>query len=207
MKNFNYYSPILWVILACQLISCRKDKVDPAIDLSGIKQECITFNPTEIEIVGPVWMLKYQNKTILHCHNFEEAQEALQIIQANSINEQCKIGTGVYINPDGSENYINQMAYYYLSNGGAPGIALENCDCLEIDPSEVKSKRDGKGWLVLEKWNAVSGHRMHTFESKSDAESMVKVIHKFGFDNLCFVGRPHPTMNYYLKYQRTGTGK
>lgn len=67
-------------------------------------------------------------------------------------------------------------------------------DCIPFDPGQAAVVQAQGRWKI-----AVGGMWMLDFGSKkSEADQALKVIQDYGLNSQCFVGRPHPSMEYYL---------
>jgi phosphohistidine phosphatase SixA len=83
-------------------------------------------------------------------------------------------------------------------NAGNTRIAGE--DCTHFNPKNIKVK------FVKKRWKIVDGsHWIMDFGSKKkEAHQALGIIKQNGFDQVCFVGRPHPSMTYFkFKPKRT----
>ena len=66
-------------------------------------------------------------------------------------------------------------------------------DCLSLDPLKVQARR------VAGRWTIVDGDQnvLDFGASQANAERAKAVIRHYGFDRMCFVGRPNPPMMYF----------
>ncbi len=68
-------------------------------------------------------------------------------------------------------------------------------DCISFNPDDLKIE------LVNGRVKIVEGccHWMMDFDTKLDeAITSLEIIKKYGFTKMCFVGRPDPSMTYFL---------
>ncbi|MFW5973094.1 MAG: hypothetical protein ACOCTG_03805, partial [Bacteroidota bacterium] len=66
-------------------------------------------------------------------------------------------------------------------------------DCLPFEPENVRIRRDGDQWLLT---NGRS--RMKLFSNLPEARLALSIIRHYRLDRHCFVGRPDPSMEYFL---------
>jgi hypothetical protein len=67
-------------------------------------------------------------------------------------------------------------------------------DCIPFDPAQAQVAQAGGRWKIT-----VGGMWLLDFGSKrNEAEQAFKVIKHYGMNSQCFVGRPAPSMEYYL---------
>lgn len=74
-------------------------------------------------------------------------------------------------------------------------------DCVGFHPEKIEVKK------IRGRWNIVEGkHWIMDFGAKEDeARRAFKIIKKYGFDHICFVGRPDPSMTYFIAKKRVTT--
>lgn len=66
-------------------------------------------------------------------------------------------------------------------------------DCLGIDLDGLAVQDDGNDWLLTD-----GTSRMMLFEDHEEAEQAKAIIEHYGMTRRCFVGRPDPSMEYFL---------
>lgn len=66
-------------------------------------------------------------------------------------------------------------------------------DCLPQEPEAVEIVEDGDQWLLTD-----GDSRMLLFEEFEQAKRARDVIQHYGFTRWCFLGRPDPSMQYWL---------
>lgn len=67
-------------------------------------------------------------------------------------------------------------------------------DCISFDPGQAEVKQMGSTWKIV-----VGSMMMLDFGSnEGEARQALKIIKHYGMDQQCFVGRPDPSMEYYL---------
>lgn len=75
-------------------------------------------------------------------------------------------------------------------------------DCIGFNPARIAVKNIGNRWKIVE-----GSHYILDFgDNKAEAITAFKIIKRYGFDQSCFVGRPGPSMTYWLKNGRAVSG-
>ena len=83
-----------------------------------------------------------------------------------------------------------------------PGEPLNvQADCLDFDPRQLKLKAESGRYLLTD-----GRSRMKVFTHHQEARSALKTIRHYGLDQHCFVGRPDPSLEYWLADGRAPTG-
>ncbi len=76
----------------------------------------------------------------------------------------------------------------------APGERLDiQEDCLPFEPRQLQVKAEAGRYLLTD-----GRSRMKVFPNQAEARSALKTIQHYGMDRHCFVGRPDPSMEYWL---------
>lgn len=76
-------------------------------------------------------------------------------------------------------------------------------DCIAFDPDQARVVRARRRWKI-----AVDGMWLLDFgSSKREANRALKIIKHYGMNSQCFVGRPHPSMEFYLVNGRAPEGR
>ncbi len=171
----------------------RKDK--PKLLLPGygrqipgpaMKEDCIKFNPNQVEakqisgnwkvVQGDMWMLDFGASK-------EQAEKAVKIIKFYMMDQQCFVGRP------------NPPMQYYLTNGKAPAGEFPGEDAIPFNPKTTEAKQINGAWKVVD-----GDHWMLDFgANKENADTAVKIIKKYEFNHICFVGRPNAPMMYFRK--------
>lgn len=74
-------------------------------------------------------------------------------------------------------------------------------DCLSFNPENIAVKNIQRRWKLVE-----GSHWILDFaQQKTEAEQSLQVIKKYGFDGICFVGRPNPSMTYFVTKKKSTT--
>ncbi len=74
-------------------------------------------------------------------------------------------------------------------------------DCLSFDPSRLEVRRDNNRWLLTD-----GRSRMKLFDNRSEAIQALNAIKHYGMDKHCYIGRPDPSMEYWLVGNRAPSG-
>lgn len=152
--------------------------------LPAPREDCISFNPQNVEVRqingtwkvvdGSMWMLDFGSNEL-------QARKALAVIKYYKMNSQCFVGR-----PDPSMQY-------YLVNGRSPVGTFKGEDAIPFDPSKIQVTNIGGRWKIVE-----GSHWILDFESsEAEARTAFGIIQKYGFNRICFVGRPNPPMTYF----------
>jgi len=113
----------------------------------------------------------------------DEAELSVRIIQFYKFDEQCFVGR-----PEASLEY-------WKVKGNAPSGAMPGEDCISFNPDNIVVENVGGSWKITE-----PGHSILDFgNNESEARTSLKIIMCNGFTNMCFVGRPDPSMTYFRK--------
>lgn len=74
-------------------------------------------------------------------------------------------------------------------------------DCVAFNPDKIEVKKIRGRWKIVE-----GQHWIVDFGAKEDeARKAFKIVKKYGFDHICFVGRPDPAMTYFIAKKRITT--
>ncbi len=121
-----------------------------------------------------MWLKDFGNKE-------SEARQALKIIKHYKMNSQCFVGRP------------GPSLEYYLVNGKAPVGAMPGEDAVPFDPNNAQVTNIGGRWKIVD-----GTHWILDFaEKKVEADTALKIIKKYKFSYICFVGRPGASMTYF----------
>ena len=123
----------------------------------------------------------YHGKTrLLSFRKVGDAIKALHIIRHYNMSKKCTIGNNFH---------------YFLSGNAAPVGKTKDEDRISFNPSKIQVKN------VLKRWKIVEGNRqLFDFGSnKIHADQAFRVIKYYGFDTVCYIGRPKPGMTYLTR--------
>jgi 2-haloacid dehalogenase len=95
-------------------------------------------------------------------------------------------------NPEPSYDF-NATSFIDLAQQLGAQFVTTPDDCLAIDPQNVQVQQVAGSWKIAEgnDWVLDFG------SMQADADRAKDVIVHYGFDRICFVGRPHPPMMYF----------
>lgn len=79
--------------------------------------------------------------------------------------------------------------------------ALGKEDCLSINSASGRVERKGSKWVIV-----MGRMSVVAFDSQSEARKALAIMKKYGFTQQCFVGRPGPSMEYYLAKRQAPRG-
>jgi hypothetical protein len=73
-------------------------------------------------------------------------------------------------------------------------VPRNELDCVPFDPGQITVERIGVGWKIV----AGDLWLLDFEENENDALIALKIIKHYGMNSQCFVGRPYPSMIFYL---------
>lgn len=165
------------------------------LDTDGINQiyraeDCLGFNTSNARVSreqgrwkivdGGHWIFDFGTSS----RDRDEAQRTLQIIQHYRMNQICYVGRP------------NASAQYLLASGQAPRGALAGEDCLRFDTGVLAVRLWPRGgWLIVEGRD----HQMMSFPNAGEAYRTLDLITQYGFNHICYVGRPNPSFTYFRR--------
>ena len=74
-------------------------------------------------------------------------------------------------------------------------------DCLKFNPAKVSIRKEGRQYLMTD-----GRSRMKMFPNKQEAMQALNTIRHYRFDSHCFIGRPDPSLEYWLVNNRAPRG-
>jgi len=152
--------------------------------LPAPREDCISFNPQNVEVrqINGTWKIVEGNMWMLDFGGNElQARGALAVIKYYKMNSQCFVGR-----PDPSMQY-------YLVNGRSPVGSFRGEDCTSFDPTKIQVTNIGGRWKIVD-----GSHWILDFaSSEAEARTAFSIIQKYGFNRMCFIGRPNPPMTYF----------
>jgi hypothetical protein len=88
---------------------------------------------------------------------------------------------------------VTPMMYWLTDSGAAPSGSLAGEDCIGFDPANLAVIEVGGRWKIAE-----GAHWLLDFgPGHGNAVAGLHFIRKHGFNEMCFVGRPGPSMTYF----------
>ena len=161
------------------------------IDPPWIPEDRIAFNRANLSVAqfagrwkvveGSHWMIDTGASQA-------NAQRVLDIINHYKLKSMCFVGR-----PTCGD--LQPMMYWLDDNGAAPQGQVPGEDCIEFDPANLSVTEIGGRWKVVE-----GAHWLLDFgPGHGNAVAALHFIRKYGFNCICFVGRPHPPMTYFKR--------
>jgi hypothetical protein len=150
------------------------------------REDCVSFNNRTVQLkrINGRWKIVDGNHWIADFGgNAREAKQAFRIVKFYGFNKQCFVGR-----PGPS------MTYWKRGNG-IPGNDMRGQDCVSFNPRTVQVKRINGRWKIVDgnHWIAdFGGNRKEAFEAFG-------IVKRYRLSKQCFVGRPGPSMTYWLR--------
>ena len=150
-------------------------------------EDCIAFDPNRVEaklvngswkvVQGDMWMLDFG------AYGKTNANTAVSIIQHYKMNSQCFVGRP------------HPPFQYWLVNGQSPVGSFAGEDRIPFNPNTVEVKQ------INGRWKIVDGNSwLFDFNTnQADADTALAIIKRYGFNSVCYVGRPNAPMQYLRK--------
>lgn len=161
------------------------------MDPPFIPQDRISFNRANVAAVqiGGRWKVVDGGHWMLDTGTSQsDAQRAVQIINHYNLASMCFVGR-----PRCGD--VEPMMYWLNDAGQAPSGSLAGEDCLRFDPQQLQVIQVGDRWKIAE-----GTHWLQDFgPGQGNAVAALHFIRKHGFNEMCFVGRPGPSMTYFKK--------
>jgi Lysyl oxidase len=166
------------------------------IDPPYIPEDRIPFNRANVAAVqaGGRWKVAEGNHWMLDTGSSQwEAQRAVEIINHYRLASLCFVGR-----PRCGD--VAPMMYWLTATGRAPSGQLPGEDCIAFDRASLAVVQIGERWKVVE-----GTHWLLDFgPGQGNAVAALHFIRKYAFDQICFVGRPDPSMTYFKATARRG---
>ncbi len=157
---------------------------DNSIQDTSLQEDCVKFNYRHLRVTNfsERWKIVEGSHWLMDFGKSEsEARQALKIIQHYQMEERCFVGRP------------NPSMTYFLSDGEAPKGSMRGEDCTPFNPLNLEVRSISGRWKIVE-----GSHWLMDFGNKADeAKTALQIIKKYGFNRLCFVGRPSPSMTYF----------
>lgn len=164
------------------------------IDPPYIPEDRIPFNRPNVAAVqaGGRWKVAEGNHWMLDTGTSQwEAQRAVEIINHYGLASFCFVGR-----PRCGD--VSPMMYWLTDAGRAPSGQLPGEDSIAFDRSNLEVVQIGDRWKVVE-----GTHWLLDFgPGQGNAVAALYFIRKYRFDEICFVGRPDPSMTYFKTHGR-----
>lgn len=88
-----------------------------------------------------------------------------------------------------------------LANPSGQPTALSGEDCVSFNPQRAEIQPFGSSVRLID-----GNHALMLFEDSQEAAEALEVIRHYGFNRSCFVGRPGPSLHYFLVDDRAPMG-
>jgi hypothetical protein len=159
-----------------------------------IPEDRIPFNRATVAAVqvGGRWKVAEGSHWMLDTGTSQaEAQRAVDIINHYRLASLCFVGR-----PRCGD--VSPMMYWLAGAGRAPSGQLPGEDAIAFDRSNLAVVQIGDRWKVVE-----GTHWLLDFgPGQGNAIAALHFIRKYRFDEICFVGRPDPSMTYFKTHGR-----
>lgn len=163
---------------------------DPSLRVGGIHsnigEDCLTmnYNNIRIEKINSSWKIVEGSSWLLDFgSSVYNAIQAFKIIKHYQFTSQCFVGRP------------GPSMQYFLSGGKAPVGPFTGEDSIGFNPSAIIVKKINGRWKIVE-----GSHWIMDFgTSETEALKSFSIIQKYGFNRICFVGRPNPPMVYFRR--------
>ena len=161
------------------------------IDPPWIPEDRIPFNRNNLSVAqfGGRWKVVEGNHWMIDTGTSKaEADRIVEIIKHYKLASMCFVGR-----PRCGD--VNPLMYWLTDSGSAPVGSLSDEDCISFDPSKLAVIEVGGRWKVAE-----GAHWLLDFgPGHGNAVAALHFIRKHRFNEMCFVGRPDPSMTYFKR--------
>ncbi len=152
----------------------------------SFKEDCIGLNPktTTVKQINGRWKVVDGSSWLYDfASNADEAKKTLAIIKHYGMNKACFVGR-----PDAS-------FHYPLVSAKSPTGAMSGEDCISFNPATTTVKQISGSWKIVDgsSWLFDFGTK------KTEAQQSLEIIKKYGFNRVCYVGRPDASFTYLRK--------
>lgn len=145
------------------------------------------FDPGSVSVESDDgnWRLMDGDRELIVFDTESTAERAVATIQFYDLDQKCVIGDD------------HQMEYW-LADGQPPARTEEappfNEDCMEHPVDEFYVEDEGDAGLIT----YPQGSRMLMVSDLNEAERALNVLQENHLNEICYVGRPHAPMQYWL---------
>ena len=158
----------------------------PGVSHAKIKVECTRFNPANIAVsrTSSGYAVTEYNRPILQVgDNRAEARLALHLMQFYSMSRVCRV------------EKTDPAFTYYKSGKKSPRGAVAGEDCVGFNPKKIKYTKKGSQYFLVEGSHSI----VALGKDERAAKKVRKIVRNIGFRNICYIGRPQPSMVYFRK--------
>lgn len=156
-----------------------------------IPEDRIGFNRSNLSVAqfGGRWKVVEGSHWLIDTGGIKaEADRILEIINHYKLASMCFVGRPAC-------GDVSPMMYWLTDSGTAPIGSLAGEDCIAFDPAKLAVIEVGGRWKVAE-----GAHWLLDFgPGHGNAVAALHFIRKHRFNEMCFVGRPGPSMTYFKR--------
>lgn len=156
-----------------------------------IPEDRIPFNRANLSVAqfGGRWKVVEGNHWMIDTGTSKaEADRILAIIKHYKLASMCFVGRPTCVD-------VRPMMYWLTATRVAPSGNLTGEDCLPFDPDQLAVIEVGGRWKIAE-----GAHWLLDFgPGHGNAVAALHFIRKYRFNEMCFVGRPDPSMMYFKR--------
>ncbi|MBU1735345.1 MAG: hypothetical protein KJ692_08925 [Verrucomicrobia bacterium] len=163
---------------------------DPSLRIGGIRtslgEDCLKIDHGKVQVkkINGRWKIVEGSSWLL-----DFGGDLTSAILANNIIKHYKFTSQCFVGRPGPS------MEYFLSGGKAPVGPFPGEDAIGFNPSAIIVKKVNGRWKIVE-----GSHWIMDFgASEIEAIKAFAVIQKYGFNKICFVGRPNPPMSYFRR--------
>lgn len=156
-----------------------------------IPEDRIGFNRANLSVAqfGGRWKVVEGSHWLIDTGGIKaEADRILEVINHYKLASMCFVGRPAC-------GDATPMMYWLTDSGAAPSGSLAGEDCIAFDPAKLAVIEVGGRWKVAE-----GAHWLLDFgPGHGNAVAALHFIRKHRFNEMCFVGRPGPSMTYFKR--------
>lgn len=156
-----------------------------------VPEDRIGFNRANLSVAqfGGRWKVVEGSHWLIDTGGIKaEADRVLEIINRYKLASMCFVGRPAC-------GDVTPMMYWLTDAGAAPSGNLAGEDCNAFDPAKLAVIEVGGRWKVAE-----GAHWLLDFgPGHGNAVAALHFIRKHRFNEMCFVGRPGPSMTYFKR--------
>jgi hypothetical protein len=156
-----------------------------------IPEDRIAFNRANLSVAqfGGRWKVVDGNHWMIDTGSIKaEADRVLEIIKHYKLATLCFVGR-----PRCGD--VQPMMYWLTDANAGPSGTLAGEDCIPFDPDHLAVVEVGGRWKVVE-----GAHWLLDFgPGHGNAVAALHFILKYQFNEMCFIGRPDPSMTYFKR--------
>lgn len=177
LKRFFPHTFVTLAVLAVALAACK----------AAPQHAAVGFNPDQVEAryFQGQWVIAAGSLLLGNFGDSEAcARDAVRVIKHYRFDKHCAVGPP------------QPAMEYWLVNDRAPAGPIEGEDAIPFNPANTIVKQINGSWKIVD-----GDHWMLDFGGDENmARVALEVIRKYGFEFMCFVGKPARKMCYF----RTG---